>query len=117
MTNKTLFSANSTATPATRESSTGLTVGLTLLLLFVVVAVALAFKCRSKIMTTLRFGKKRQQKTLEVDVAEGPQVVSHRYSSLDRQQSIGQQPIYENLTAQTGGYKKHPANTVSEEKR
>lgn len=116
MTNNTLLNANSTQPPVPHDSSTGLAVGLTLLLLFVVVAVALAYKWRSKIMTTMQFGKKRQQKNLEVDVADVPQAASHRYSSLDRQQSTGQQPIYENLTAQTSGYKEHPANTVSEKR-
>lgn len=116
MTNDTFFSANSTVPPVPHDSYTGLAVGLTFLLLVVVVAIALVYKCRSKIMTLLQFGKERQQKNLEVDVEEVPQAVSPRYSSLDRQQSTGQQPIYENLTAQTSGYKEHPANTISEKR-
>lgn len=116
MTNETLLSANSTVPPVPRDSSTGLAVGLTISLLLVVGAVALAYKCRSKIMAMLPFGKKREQKNVEVDVAEAPQAVSHRYSSLGRQQSVGQQPIYENLTAQPSGYKERPANTVSEKR-
>lgn len=117
MTNVTLSSGNSTVASLLIYSSTGLAVGLTLFsLLLVVVAVALAYKYRTEIMTKLQFGKKRRQKNLEVDVAEVSQAVCHQYSSPGIEQSMGQQPIYENLTVQTSGCKEHSANTASQKR-
>lgn len=117
MTNDTLLSGNGTVASLPTDSSTGLAVGLTLFsLLLVVVAVALAYKYRTEIMTKLQFGKKRRQKNLEVDVAEVSQAVCHQYSSPGREQSMGQQPIYENLTVQTSGCKEHSANTASQKR-
>lgn len=89
----------------------GLAAGLIILLLAVVGAV-IAYKYRQEIMTKLQLTKKRRQKT--VDSAEMPQAVPHQYSSMGRQQSTVQQPIYENLSAQTTAYNKHTVNTANQ---
>lgn len=117
MTNDTNLSGNTTIATSPTDIFTGRAVGLALfLLLLVVVAVTLAYKYRTKIMTKLQFGKKRRQKNLEVDVAEVPQAVSHQYNSLGSEQSMGQQPIYENLAVRTSGCKEHSANTASQKR-
>lgn len=115
MTNDTLFNGDSTVAPLSNDSSTGLAVGLTLFfLLLVAIAVVLAYKYRPEIMTKLQFGQKRQQKNLEADGAEVPPPLSERYCSRERQQSVEQQPIYENVTVQTSSYKEGSANAASQ---
>lgn len=101
---------NGTSTES-NVSSGGLAAGLTLLLLAVVGSV-IVYKYHREIMAKLQLRKKRRQKT--ADRAEMPQAVPHQYSSMGRQQSTVQQPIYENLSAQTTAYNKHTVNTANQ---
>lgn len=83
-----------------------------MILLLAVVGSVIVYKYHREIMTKLQLTKKRRQKP--ADSVETPQAVPHQYSSVGRQQSTVQQPIYENLSAQTTAYNKHTVNTANQ---
>ncbi|XP_017286837.1 protein GAPT [Kryptolebias marmoratus] len=113
--NSTCVNGNSTSACPPPSSSVGLAVGLSLFFLLLLIGVGLiVFKYHSKIWTLVQFGQRGSQ---EKDVcAENPQTEEQHYTSMSREQTVGQTvrqtvgqtPIYENLTIQTG-YKKSAA--------
>lgn len=106
--NITSVHGNVNATFVDPGSSAGLTVGLTLFcLLLVVGAGALVFKFRSRARYMLQFGQRSVQ--TKADYSEAPQAESHHYTS--RQQSASQSPIYENLAVPKSGHKRAVANS------
>ncbi len=98
--NNTCVPGNDTEACQTAGSAAGLAVGLTFFFLLLIVAALLVYKYRSEIRNIwLQFEQRSQKKE---DYTETPQANSHEYSSMIREQSTGQNPVYENLT--TTGY-------------
>eukprot|EP00064_Thunnus_orientalis_P003744 superscaffoldBa00000318_g3755 len=99
--NNTCISGNSTyACPGRNSSSVGLAVGLTFFFLLLIVAAVIVYKYHSTIRNMLQFGHRESQ--VKEDCIETPQNNPHVYTSMIREQSVGQTPIYENLSTQTG---------------
>lgn len=95
------MSANNTCVPGdgpcpTSGSSAGLAAGLAcFFLLLVIIAAVIMYKYHSKIRNMLQLGH-RESQTKE-DYTETPQTDPHTYTSMIREQPVGQNPIYENL--------------------
>ncbi len=106
--NDTFVPGNVTSTPLTPSSHAGLIVGPTLffLLLFIVAGV-IVYKYRNKIRNMLQSGHRSQKKE---DYTETPVADSHDYTTLSREQSIGQTPIYENLNSRAPAHNRHAVN-------
>lgn len=105
----TCVSGNDTITCVESGSPVGLAVGLTLFfLLLVIIACIIVYKYCGKTRMLMQLGQSRSQKN--EDFTETPQAAPHQYTSMSREQSTGQIPIYENLTAQTAKYKRHAVN-------
>lgn len=84
------------------SSSAGLAVGLTLFfLLLAIIAAVVVYKFHSKIRSIVQFRQGRSQE--KEDPIETPQTEPHQYTSMRREQSTGQTPIYENLTTRNVG--------------
>ncbi|KAM7379125.1 hypothetical protein PAMP_004697 [Pampus punctatissimus] len=103
--NNTYARENDTST----SGNTGFAVGLSLFfLLLVIVAGVMVYKYRSKIRNMLQFGHRESQ--MKEDHTETPQTDSHMYTSMIREPSVRQTPIYENLTTRRTSYKSPEVN-------
>lgn len=95
--NTTSVPGNATAAHPAPGSPAGLAVGLTIFfLLLVIVAGVLMYKYHSTIRSMLQSGQRGSIK--KEDYTDAPQDDSQHYTSMIREQSTGQTPIYENLT-------------------
>ncbi|KAK9539027.1 hypothetical protein VZT92_004161 [Zoarces viviparus] len=113
--NNTCVHGNETTCLAPSSSSTGLAVGLTFFfILLLSVAGAIVYKYHSKMRSMLQF-RQRRSHTKKQDYTETPPEDSHQYVSTIGEQSTGQNPIYENLTTRTTGYKKPALNRLPSE--
>lgn len=107
--NNTCVQGNDTVPCVSSGSPAGLAAGLTLFFLLLAIVVGImVYKYHGKIRRMMQFGQSRSQKN--EDYTETPQAVCHQYTSVSREQSLGQNPIYENLSAQPAEYNRHAVN-------
>ncbi|KAA8587688.1 uncharacterized protein LOC116699576 [Etheostoma spectabile] len=100
---------NDTATCLAPSSPVGLAVGLTFFfLLVVIVAGVIVYKYHRKMRNVLQFGQTRSPKN--EDYRETSQEDSNHYTNMNRDQSSGEAPIYENLTARTAVHNRPVVN-------
>ncbi|CAK6952349.1 hypothetical protein EPR50_G00125130 [Scomber scombrus] len=93
----------------THSSSTGSAVGLTFLFLVLAIVIGLiVYKYNSQIRNMLQCGHRETQ--VKEDYIETPPADSHVYTTMIRDQSDGQVPIYENLSTRTTGHKRPVGN-------
>ncbi|KAF3699179.1 hypothetical protein EXN66_Car014866 [Channa argus] len=81
-------------------SSTGLAVGLPLFFLVLVIACVIVYRYHRKIRDMIQFRQQRRHK--KEDYSETTQGGAHQYSTMHREESVAQTPIYENVTRTTG---------------
>ncbi|TDH05690.1 hypothetical protein EPR50_G00125130 [Perca flavescens] len=100
---------NDTAVCSAPSSPVGLAVGLTFFfLLLVIVAGVIVYKYHSQMRNMLQFVQTRSQKN--EDYRETSQEDSNQYTDMNREQSTGEAPIYENFTARTTGHNRPAVN-------
>lgn len=102
--NSSCATGNTTETCSPADSSVGLAVGLTFFfLLLVIIATVIIYKYHPKIMSLRTLGRRESQE--KEDCTGSPQAESHHYTSMVREQSVVQTPVYENLTVQAAASK------------
>ena len=103
----TCVQGNGTDSCLPSSSPTGLAVGLTLFFVFlVVIAGVIVYKFWSKIRILVQFRQSQSQDKEDSTGTSQPD----RQSTIIREQSMVQTPIYENLTVQTAAYKRPAEN-------
>ncbi|KAM7400902.1 hypothetical protein PAMA_005207 [Pampus argenteus] len=106
--NNTYPPGNVTSTAVNSGPAVGLAVFFTLV---VIVAGVMVYKYRGKIRNMLPLGHRESQ--MKEDHTETPQTDSHMYTSMTREPSVRQTPIYENLATRRTSYKSPEVNQSS----